>query len=126
MSAANVAAVSARGASVRPVPAKAAMHPACLNRLNNKRMKPLLAWLNRHPLLPLLRQRQPRLSACPKSGPTICRWRNCRMWRNLQACIGSIPTRSVWRKSKRRLLRNLARRMYRVNALRLWCWTKVR
>ena len=126
MSAANVAAVSARGASVRPVPAKAAMHPLCLNRLNNKRMKPLLTKLNRQPLLPLLRQPQPLRSACPKSGPTICHWRSCRMWRNLQACNGSIPTLSVWRKSKRRLLRNLARRMYRASALRLWCWTKVR
>lgn len=60
MSAANVEAVSARGASVRLVPTKAAMHPLCLNRLNNKRMKPPLTRLSRHPLLLQLRQRQPR------------------------------------------------------------------
>ena len=127
MSAANVAAASARGANVKHVPTKGVKHLLRLNRLNNKRMKPLLTKLNQQPLLlPLLRQPQPLRSACPKSGPTICHWRSCRMWRNLQACNGSIPTLSVWRKSKRRLPPNRARRMYRASALRLWCWTKVR
>lgn len=126
MSAANVAAASARVASAKPDPAKSAMHLLCLNRLNNKRMKQLLTKLNRLMLLHLLRQAQQQRSACPKSLLTICLSLNYRMWRNLQACSGSTPTRSGWRKSKRPLRQNRARCMYRVSVRCLWCWTTVR
>jgi hypothetical protein len=60
MSAANVAAASARGANVKHVPTKGVKHLLRLNRLNNKRISQRPPRLSQHPPQHPLRQRRPR------------------------------------------------------------------